>query len=65
MLILYDYVITSGDEVKLFWKKKKTATTFLFLANRYLTVLSYCFTLFSEFLPSQSLMAYTVSLPLS
>ena len=45
----------------MFWQEKKTGATFLFLANRYATLLNYGFTLFTEFPPSQSLLAYTVS----
>ena len=62
-LILYEYLVTFSDEVKLFWLERKTSAAFLFLANRYLTVLNYGFTLFAEFPPSQSLLAYTVSQP--
>ena len=60
-LIMYEYLITLSDEVKLFWLERKTVATFFFLANRYLTVLNYGFTLFTEFPPSQSLLTYTVS----
>ncbi|KAI0738622.1 alcohol acetyltransferase-domain-containing protein [Daedaleopsis nitida] len=36
--LLYDYVITLGQEVELFWRHQLTAASFLFFANRYVTV---------------------------
>ncbi|KAI1783011.1 hypothetical protein LXA43DRAFT_977319 [Ganoderma leucocontextum] len=35
-LIVYEYLITIGAEVELFWKQKITGASVLFLANRYL-----------------------------
>ncbi|KAL1938182.1 hypothetical protein VTO73DRAFT_11826 [Trametes versicolor] len=39
-LLAYEYVITFDKEVTLFWKRKKTGATVLFLAIRYLTLCS-------------------------
>ncbi|EIW59960.1 uncharacterized protein TRAVEDRAFT_47256 [Trametes versicolor FP-101664 SS1] len=39
--LVYEYVITLDQELALFWRRKKTGATCLFLANRYLTLL--CF----------------------
>ena len=49
-LIIYEYVITIGDEVELFWKQKRTLASALFLINRYL-VLIYNLTLLRGFYP--------------
>ncbi|PIL30402.1 hypothetical protein GSI_07588 [Ganoderma sinense ZZ0214-1] len=40
VLILYDYYLTFGAEVELFWKKKISRASVLFFLNRYL-VLAY------------------------
>ena len=39
-LVAYDYIITVGDEWELFWKQKWTGSSYLFMINRYLTVLT-------------------------
>ena len=38
-MIIYDYLITLGAEIRLFWNLKFSASTILFLANRYLSML--------------------------
>ena len=38
VLILYDYFITLGAEVELFWKKKISRASVLFFLNRYLVL---------------------------
>ncbi|KAL1938177.1 hypothetical protein VTO73DRAFT_11821 [Trametes versicolor] len=40
-LLVYEYVITLDQEFALFWRRKKTGATCLFLSNRYITLL--CF----------------------
>ncbi|KAI0738611.1 hypothetical protein C8Q80DRAFT_1124741 [Daedaleopsis nitida] len=42
-LVIYDYAITIGQEVEMFWKRKFTGATVLYLLNRYLLVLDYIF----------------------
>ena len=37
-MILYEYIITFDQEVKLFWNKKWNGATTLFLVNRYLVL---------------------------
>ena len=37
-LILYDYLLTLGREVGLYWKMKPTGASVLFAFNRYLTI---------------------------
>ena len=38
-LVLYDYTLTIGQEIELFWKRSwRSWTFFLFIANRYITV---------------------------
>ncbi|KAI0704463.1 hypothetical protein C8T65DRAFT_741030 [Cerioporus squamosus] len=39
-LVFYEYAITLGQEVLIFWKRRFTGATALFLLNRYLLVLS-------------------------
>ncbi|KAI0794518.1 hypothetical protein C8Q74DRAFT_1365958 [Fomes fomentarius] len=41
--VIYDYAITLGQEIEMFWKRKFTGATALFLLNRYLLVLDYIF----------------------
>ncbi|KAM5539508.1 hypothetical protein V8D89_006960 [Ganoderma adspersum] len=41
VLVGYDYVLTIRREARLFWKRKVTAASFLFFANRYLALLYY------------------------
>ena len=49
-LIIYEFVITVGDEIELFWKQKRTLAFALFLINRYL-VLVYNLTLLRGIYP--------------
>ncbi|KAI0730625.1 hypothetical protein C8Q76DRAFT_792776 [Earliella scabrosa] len=42
-LVIYDYAITLGAEIDLFWTRKPTGATALFVLNRYLLVLDYIF----------------------
>ena len=41
--VIYDYIITLGQEIEMFWMRKFTGATALFLLNRYLVVLDYVF----------------------
>ena len=36
VILFYDYLITFGDEVQLFWRRKWTGATVLFILNRYM-----------------------------
>ena len=38
--VFYEYAITLGQEIDMFWKRRFTGATALFLLNRYLLVLS-------------------------
>ena len=40
---MYDYTVTFAYEVQLFWRRKATGASLLFLANRYLTLFIYIF----------------------
>ncbi|PAV18833.1 hypothetical protein PNOK_0567600 [Pyrrhoderma noxium] len=40
-LLYFDYILTSGDEITLIWDQKKTLVSYIFLLNRYLTLLGY------------------------
>ncbi|KAI0640732.1 hypothetical protein C8Q79DRAFT_920930, partial [Trametes meyenii] len=39
-LVLYDFLITFGEEVRLFWGRKFTGASLLFFINRYWTLLA-------------------------
>ena len=39
MFLIYDYVITFGREVEMFWRSKFTGASVLFFANRYVSLL--------------------------
>ena len=39
VLVLYDFALTTGDEVRLFWNRKLTGATVLFWLNKWLNVL--------------------------
>ncbi|KAI0676125.1 hypothetical protein C8Q78DRAFT_1075057 [Trametes maxima] len=39
-LVLYDFLITFGEEVRLFWGRKFTGASLLFFVNRYWTLLA-------------------------
>ena len=41
-LILYDYLLTFDAEVKYFWSTNITGASVLFIANRYLNLVSEC-----------------------
>ncbi|KAI1786020.1 hypothetical protein LXA43DRAFT_82931, partial [Ganoderma leucocontextum] len=45
VLIVYEYFITFGAEVELFWRKKITGSSVLFFPNRYLVLLYQLFQL--------------------
>ena len=47
---MYEYLITVGAEVELFWRRKITGASVLFLANRYL-VLFYNLSLLRDLWP--------------
>ncbi|PSS28491.1 hypothetical protein PHLCEN_2v2972 [Hermanssonia centrifuga] len=40
-LAVYEYTITVGREIQLVWKRPKTGSVWLFLATRYLMILSF------------------------
>lgn len=54
MPVLYDYILTFGDEVELFWGKRLTGSTVLFMANRYLGLCLWLYvTIFAIIPPSE------------
>ncbi|KAI0704489.1 hypothetical protein C8T65DRAFT_741048 [Cerioporus squamosus] len=50
VFLLYEYTITFGREVDLFWTRRFSGATALFLANKYITLLNHLFDL-SLYLP--------------
>ena len=51
-LLLYDYTLTIGREIELFWKRSRTSWTFsLFIANRYITLFGHVLPLVYSFWP--------------
>ena len=47
VILFYDYLITFGDEVQLFWRRKWTGATVLFILNRYIVLLVHIISLCS------------------
>ena len=39
VLLVYEYIITFGQDVQLFWRRKWSGATALFFLNRYLPLL--------------------------
>ncbi|KAI0758142.1 hypothetical protein C8Q74DRAFT_1303348 [Fomes fomentarius] len=39
-LLAYDYIITFDREIELFWKRKRSLSSVLFLFNRYLSLVA-------------------------
>ena len=39
-LLVYEYLITFSAEVDLFWRRKPTAASVLFFANRYMVLIN-------------------------
>ena len=46
---MYDYFITLGAEVELFWKKKNSRASVLFFLNRYLVLVYQFFNMRGQF----------------
>lgn len=42
---MYDYLVTFGREVELFWTRKFSGATILFLANKYISLVNHLFDL--------------------
>ena len=62
-MVIYEYVITFGEEVELFWKKKFTGATALFVLNRYLLMLDYVFNIGTIERSSASVRSFTMHSP--
>ncbi|KAI0703887.1 hypothetical protein C8T65DRAFT_741232 [Cerioporus squamosus] len=52
-LIICEHMLTFGEEVELFWKRKFTGATAIFLLNRYLILISYIMELASVWIKSE------------
>ncbi|PIL24776.1 hypothetical protein GSI_12662 [Ganoderma sinense ZZ0214-1] len=48
VLIIYEAIITTGDDVRFFWGRKLTGATVLFWLNKWLAVMCYAFSLASN-----------------
>lgn len=53
-ILIWDHLVTIGDEVELIWKGRKGIHVYLFLLNRYLTPLGFIINLVAYNLPSWS-----------
>ena len=62
MIVLYDYLLTFGAEVDLFWTGGWSSAVVLFLANRYLIVLYHLYMIIYEFVPLPAAMLTEVRL---
>lgn len=45
MLVLYEAIITTGDDIRFFWGRKLTGASLLFWLNKWLIILCYAFSL--------------------
>ena len=45
-LLLFEYALTLDREVAMFWKRKATGASVLFLSNRYISLAAYCTRIF-------------------
>jgi hypothetical protein len=53
-ILVWDHLVTSGDEIEVIWKGRKGILVYLFLLNRYLTPLGFIINLAAYNLPSWS-----------
>ncbi|KAG2123715.1 hypothetical protein BD769DRAFT_904464 [Suillus cothurnatus] len=53
-ILVWDHLVTSGDEIEVIWKGRKGILVYLFLLNRYLTPLGFIINLVAYNLPSWS-----------
>ncbi|OJA21022.1 hypothetical protein AZE42_02339 [Rhizopogon vesiculosus] len=53
-ILVWDHLVTSGDEIELIWKGSKGILVYLFLLNRYLTPLGFIVNLVAYNLPTWS-----------
>ncbi|PIL24668.1 hypothetical protein GSI_12552 [Ganoderma sinense ZZ0214-1] len=49
VIVLYDFALTTGDEVRLFWNRKLTGASVLFLLNKWINVLYFLFAVVGYF----------------
>ncbi|KAF9446754.1 hypothetical protein P691DRAFT_707960 [Macrolepiota fuliginosa MF-IS2] len=53
-ILYYDYLLTLGDEIRLFWSEKLTVTIVIFYLNRYIALLGHIPIIFGRYLLSLS-----------
>ena len=63
MVVFYEYMVTFGEEVELFWSKSMNGATVLFLATRYLNMLLYAYMFVSQVWPPDAIDGPVSSLP--
>lgn len=51
-ILIWDHLVTSGDEIEFIWQGRKGIFVYLFLLNRYLTPLGFIVNLVAYNLPS-------------
>ena len=51
-LMIYDHLLTFGDEVRIIWKNRFTGVTVIFLVNRYFSLGAYLAVMYTKFAPS-------------
>lgn len=50
VVVVYDWLLTLSDEIRLVWKRKLTGATVLFLLNRYTTLIMYVIPILADHL---------------
>ncbi|RPD69111.1 hypothetical protein L226DRAFT_575891 [Lentinus tigrinus ALCF2SS1-7] len=61
--LVYEYLITFGQEVKLFWRGKWTGASILFFLNRYLALISYILIICSLLVKGEAAISWIQFLP--
>ena len=61
-LIFYDFILTTDEEVRLFWGKKLTGATVLFWLNKWLIIVYYATAVISFFKIPDTVRALSQSL---
>ncbi|TBU31035.1 hypothetical protein BD311DRAFT_657669 [Dichomitus squalens] len=59
VVFLYDSVLTAPEEIRCFWGRKVTGGAIIFWLNKYITMLSLCWAIGSDFLRISDTVGHT------
>lgn len=57
MWLIYEYLLTLDQEIRVVWHMPRTGATYLFIVNRYTALVAALFTVLSENLPVRGLLS--------